>query len=420
MRDGSDLVVSDVEQAKVALSEVDWSFHPGPVLTRNELKPFNARKYHWYPATFVPQIPFTLIDVLTNPGATVYDPFSGIGTTHFQALSLSRYPLATEICRIAVDYTRCLTTLFSPSYRYIDIFDRIEEKFDRFDRGKDYTEDVPNRVLLDELRPWYSTDDFNELCYAFWLEEECSNKFENAMLRIAISDTLKTHCSQDRGWGCVADNMHPKEDQIKYKGAINGILSKARVLLTDLSDHVQERGSFYEKVYSSLESSETIFHEDVRECSEIESNSVDLVVTSPPYPEMTDYVAAQRLSYYWLGERVGLGDEFNEDMNTEIGARRKRSRKNSNQTYLEKMREANGSVVEKVAPSGYLCYVVPEINDEDDERKEIVQDVLMDLEERSGIERVDDYIRAIPPNRRAHNMKWTSLNQERISLFRKV
>lgn len=420
MGDGSDLVVSDVEQAKAALSDIDWSFHPGPVLAGDELKPFDARKYHWYPATFVPQIPFTLIDVLTSPGATVYDPFSGIGTTYFQALSLSRFPVATEICYTAVDYTRGLSTLFSPNYDKLKLFDKIDRKLDDFERRQDYHQEIPDRVLLEDLRPWYSSNDLNELCYAFSLADSSEDQFENAILRIAISDTLKTHCSQDRGWGCIADNMEPNEDQIKYKGALNGIRSKARVLLTDLQDHLQGMGEYYEEIYSNVESSDTVFHQGVEECSSIDPNSVDLVVTSPPYPEMTDYVAAQRLSYYWHGERVGLSDEFNDDMNSEIGARRKRSRKRSNQTYLEKMHDANQSIVDKVSPRGYICYVLPEIDDDDDERKEIVEQVLLDLEHRNEIERVDDYFRAIPSNRRAHNIKWTSLNQERISLFRKV
>ncbi|MEY7850913.1 DNA methyltransferase [Natrarchaeobius sp. A-rgal3] len=419
MSNGSESVVDDVKQAKAALSNIDWSFHPGPALSETELKPFNARKYHWYPATFVPEIPFTLIEILTSPGATVYDPFSGIGTTYFQALSLNRKPIGTDICKVAVDYTENLSTLFDPDCDHQKVLHSLEEKFDEYSDGVDYSTEVSDEILLDELRPWYSEPDFQKFCFLFQLEAANENRFEKAALRIAISDALKSHCSQNRGWGCVADNMHPKEEQIMDKRALSGVSSKLQVLLRDIDDHLATAGDYYDEIYSSIRDSQTIFHTDVREFTDIVDESVDLVVTSPPYPEMTDYVAAQRLSYYWLGEKVGLSDRFNNDMNTEIGARRKRSRGSSNREYLEMMYEANENIVSKVAEGGYLCYVLPEIDDDEDERKEIVSKVLTDIENRNEMSRIEDYMRVIPSNRRSHNIKWTSLNQERISLFRK-
>lgn len=419
MSNGTESVVDDVKQAKAALSNIDWSFHPGPALSESELKPFNARKYHWYPATFVPEIPFTLIEILTSPGATIYDPFSGIGTTYFQALSLNRIPIGTDICKVAVDYTENLSTLFDPDCDHQRILHSLDEKFNDYSEGTDYSTEVPEEILLEELRPWYSEPDFQKFCFLFQLEATSENQFEKAALRIAISDALKSHCSQNRGWGCIADNMHPKKEQIMDKRALSGVNSKVQVLLRDLDNHLATAGAYYEEIYSNVRDSQTIFHTDVREFDGIIDASVDLVVTSPPYPEMTDYVAAQRLSYYWLGEKVGLSDQFNDDMNTEIGARRKRSRRSSNREYLEMMYEANDNIVSKVSEGGYLCYVLPEINDDGDERKEVVSKVLADIEKRDGISRIEDYMRVIPSNRRSHNMKWTSLNQERISLFRK-
>jgi len=65
----------------------------------------------------------------------------------------------------------------------------------------------------------------------------------------------------------------------------------------------------------------TIIKGDIRNNDEIEEESIDLIVTSPPYPNMTDYVTSQRLSYYYLNL------ELKEDLNSEIGARIKRFKK---------------------------------------------------------------------------------------------
>ena len=58
-------------------------------------------------------------------------------------------------------------------------------------------------------------------------------------------------------------------------------------------------------------------------CENVPDNSVDLVITSPPYPNMTDYVTSQRLSYYFLG--LGLADKSRlKDLDLEIGPRIRR------------------------------------------------------------------------------------------------
>jgi DNA modification methylase len=51
-----------------------------------------------------------------------------------------------------------------------------------------------------------------------------------------------------------------------------------------------------------------LFEEDARECTSIPDQSVDLVITSPPYPNNFDYADATRLEMTFLGEVEGWGD----------------------------------------------------------------------------------------------------------------
>lgn len=120
-KEKGNLFVSDIYKAKAILKKVNWNFYQKATFFPYEIAPFNCRKYHWFPATFVPEIPFTLIEVLTLSDAVVYDPFGGIGTTYFQALLLNRRPLATEICKVAIEYMRSLFILFNPETN----FDRL-------------------------------------------------------------------------------------------------------------------------------------------------------------------------------------------------------------------------------------------------------------------------------------------------------
>jgi hypothetical protein len=50
-----------------------------------------------YRACFKPQLPAFFIERLTNPGETVYDPFSGRGTTAVQAALMGRGPVACDV-----------------------------------------------------------------------------------------------------------------------------------------------------------------------------------------------------------------------------------------------------------------------------------------------------------------------------------
>lgn len=52
----------------------------------------------------------------------------------------------------------------------------------------------------------------------------------------------------------------------------------------------------------------TLLNGDARKCEAIESGSIDLVVTSPPYPNNYDYADATRLEQTFLGEVTGWGD----------------------------------------------------------------------------------------------------------------
>src|ERR1700693_5347342 len=94
--------LNDIRKARATLKNINSDFSMRNTGNRDQLSPFDCLAYHWYPATFVPEIPFTLIEVLTKPGANVYDPFGGIGTTYFQALLLQRRPFTSEINAVAV------------------------------------------------------------------------------------------------------------------------------------------------------------------------------------------------------------------------------------------------------------------------------------------------------------------------------
>ncbi len=410
-------LVTDLQKSRSVLKNINWNFYQQSAFSPGEMRPFKSSAHHWCPATFVPEIPFTLIETLTLPNAVVYDPFGGIGTTYFQALILNRKPITTEICTISVKYMRSLFSLFNPELKISDIKKTIASIISSYKSDVDYANQVENATwFIGKLKPWYSPSTFNELVFLFLAENNCQDIPTKAAIWISISGILQTTCSQDRGWGCIADNVLPKPPKIKYKNALILFVGHVMKLLDDISEHLSRAMPGYLDIYRSLKNNQTIFHRDVREAKDIPNKSVDLVVTSPPYPNMTDYVTSRRLSYYFVGQ------EMTDDSRLEIGARIRRKRKDALIRYSEDMNLANKVIADKLKTNGYACYVMPIFssdNENNENRRKIVDDIMTKIE-GLGLEKEEEYERILPTLRRSHNAKWATLEKEKVYLYRKV
>lgn len=413
LMNSNNLFVNEVDKVINMCRNVNWDFSHKSYINSNEIAPFNCRKHHWYPATFVPELPFTLIEILTKPNAVIYDPFSGIGTTYFQSLILNRKPIATENCKIAINYMRSLHKLFNPNNNLYKVKEYLIKLNFNFYGDKDYTLNVPNHINVQALRPWYSARTFNQLCYLFQKEEESCDEIIKAAMRIGISSILVKASSQNRGWGYIADNVLPKQNDLKDKKALALFISTVNGLLDDIADHLKLVDSSYSQLYSEVLENDTIISGDVNECKQIKDGTIDAIITSPPYPNMADYVMSQRLSYYYMNYDIV------NDLDHEIGPRKKRRNKNSLSEYLIRMKDLNRTFYSKLKNGAYLCYVMPSFGESEKERKQIIDELMQDLLD-IGMIKVDEIVRLLPSKQRSHNVKWATLETEKIYIYRKV
>ncbi len=66
--------------------------------------------YYRYPARFSPVLARTIIELFTEPGDTVLDPFVGGGTSLVEARSLGRNGIGVDISSLAIFISRVKTT----------------------------------------------------------------------------------------------------------------------------------------------------------------------------------------------------------------------------------------------------------------------------------------------------------------------
>lgn len=410
--------VTPVDRASFILANINWNFSTPFSVGRSGLQFFDCRKYHWYPATFIPEIPYTLIEVLTSPGAVVYDPFAGIGTTLFQALLLGRCPIGSEICTVSVYLMKSFWTLLDPRTNLVQVVSDLRDIETSYDADIDYCRRLTrSEVLVDRLRPWFNPEPFNQLMYLRTHEDKLRSSAAKAAMRIALSATLKAVCAQDEGWGCIADNVLPKPPQLrKPRHALERFRRNINLLLRDIGlmqARLPELAKDFQRAHCV---DDQIKRFDVRDGEFPENESVDLVVTSPPYPNMTDYSTSQRLSYYLLGKDPG------QDLPEELGARRRRFTPGAIENYRTGMRRALEVICRKLKPGGYICLVMPKFNADNHNntvRKQVVQECLGFLY-TNGCTLEQELSRILPKRRRHHNQKWISLEKESIHVFRKL
>lgn len=100
------------------------------------------------------------------------------------------------------------------------------------------------------------------------------------------------------------------------------------------------------------------FRLDTGRCSDVlryhTDASVDVVITSPPYYGVTDYVRSQRLTFLWLDE------QFEPARQAESGARFKRRRSGSLADFLEEMSQSFLEIARVLRPRRHCAVMIGE------------------------------------------------------------
>lgn len=319
------------------LDRIDWDFPKAGTAVGS------VHSIHWFPGNYIPQIPAALIQVLSNPGDVVLDLFGGSGTTAIEALKLERNAIILDRVSACILITEAkLALLSSPLPR--DVYSNIlaELAFDHMCKSSQIG--INGEGSNSNLSLWYDQDTLSQLRYIWLLIEKQSPEVKKILL--AVFSNLLFTCASTNGsltasgkprrhhWGWVADNCRPKK--LIYHNAIELFREK----LIGLTEKMQHNISTVAKV----------LQQDARHMN-LDNDSIDLVVTSPPYAGVIDYTHANRLLYMWMGWTI------EDDRIDEIGARYRRNGKNALNEYMEDMRLCRDGI-HRVLKRGAHCAII--------------------------------------------------------------
>lgn len=398
----------DNSEIKKRLNSINWNFDFKINYGNDVLHPFNCRKYYSYPATFIPEIPYALIEILSKKGDVVLDPFGGIGTTFMQALTLERVPYSFDINPIATIVCNTLYKLFDPAVNKRTLKSQLLHLGEGYNESQDYSIDLsPQRK---ELVGWFEKNTFNEMAFLIQQFDRIQDKTVKEVMGLVLSSILVKLSSQNKGWAYIADNVKPKLDELKKKFVFEQYRISTKTLLNDVDEHAGRLPNTFEDFYAVVSNQPRVF-EDSLTNSTLRPNTVDLVVTSPPYPRMIDYVKSQRLSLDFFNKN------FRDYTEKEIGARYRRGSRDFLKCYENSIEKVNKKIVELLKDDGYLCVVLPDY-EAIDNRKEVIERVVEEYSEL-GLIKVFEIGRYIPSNKRTLSIQWATLVNERIYIFQK-
>jgi len=193
---------------------------------------------------------------------------------------------------------------------------------------------------------WYHPRVLQELG-ALWRLVNRYRGAEHILAAATFSASLLSVCRERRHWGYVCDNVTPKGSF--YKDAIEQYLT----LLLKFDAAYREREYAMQGQAQLIRP--RVYNMDAGEAiHQLVDRSITMVVTSPPYFGVSDYVKAQRLSLEWMGI------DTEPLRRREIGARSKRHRLLAVDEYKSELRELFAAIRTKLKRRGTCVVVIGE------------------------------------------------------------
>lgn len=235
-----------------------------------------------YRACFKPQLPRFFIERFTTPGERVYDPFMGRGTTLLESALLGRVPIGCDINPLSA--VLCL-----PRMKLIDASE-VEKRLHEIDLG--HADDVREDLLV-----FYHPDTLRELCSLreYFIQRAKQGMLDDtdAWIRMVATNRLTGHSPGFFSVYTLPPNqavsiasqirINEKRQQVPMRRDIRGIIiKKSNSLLKDLSGEEK-------KNLQRISKKATCITASCAETPNIPSDSVSLVVTSPPFLDIVQY-----------------------------------------------------------------------------------------------------------------------------------
>lgn len=257
------------------IEEWDFKEYPTKIYTHG---------FHMYPAMFIPQVARKLITEFSNEGEIVGDIFCGSGTTMVESSLLKRNSIGIELNPLAVLIARVKTTPIDPR----TLTDKLKSIVDRYRHLK--TAPAPS---FSNVEFWFGKKTIHDLSRLRQAIREVPEENIRDFFLVCLSEVVRVVSFTRHNEFKLFRAPNKLTDGFKPE-ALNEFVATCERNILSMKEYVRDR---------SPQAHARIIMGDSTADNGIPRDSIDFIITSPPYGDSRTTVAYgqfSRLSSQWL------------------------------------------------------------------------------------------------------------------------
>jgi len=361
--------------------------------------------YHNYPAMMIPQIANRLITFYGKKARTLFDPYCGTGTSLVEAGLSGIDAIGTDLNPMARLIAEAKTTIID-----LQILDLYLKEFNDFSFSLRFGIKGDKNIVAPDFKNidfWFKKDTKEKLSNIKYFINNVKDERIKKFFWVAFSETVR-ESSLTRNSEFKLYRMSEKQRE-KFNpdvfGIINVKLARNRI---GLKDYIERKITKTKTTIYDFDSSKSV--------EKIDKDSIDIIVTSPPYGDSRTTVAYgqfSRLSNQWLDfenasqvDNQLMGGQAKSIKKTGINiidetvekvANKDEKRAKEVYSFYEDYSKSIANVSSVIKRNGYACYVVGNRRVKDTTLP--TDEITKCLFQKYGFEYKNTFIRNIPNKR---------------------
>ena len=256
--------------------------------TKRQNTRYSVHGVHEYKGKFNPQVVRALFNIYgIGRDSIVLDPFCGSGTTLVEAAHLGIQGIGTDINPLAVFIANTKLKCLNVQWEI------LEKEFQQLIRNfslerNSFNKITENTERISYLRKWFSEEILIDIECLRILSSNLLNSKD--LVLVIVSNLLRDYSFQE-----------PKDLRVRRRKSplpsvplFEELQSRMRSVIVSIKD--------FQNKFGAINSDNLAINIDINQVDndQIDEQTIDFAITSPPYATALPYIDTQRLSLVWL------------------------------------------------------------------------------------------------------------------------
>ena len=256
----------------------EWTF-------KNRKKNILTHSIHKYPAIYLPEVAKKIIEMYSNENDVVLDIFSGSGTGILEALSCRRYGIGIELNPLA--HFISINKIYDFDIKSLE--NSVEDLFNCINMDIVY-----EIISFENIEFWFDKETIKSISIYLSYIKKYDNKIRD-FFKICLSEIIRniSFCNHG-GFKMHKDKKKidtSKYDLIMFLDVIKPVILRNLEMYKNYNFFLKSNGlQEYARKSKIYHHDTTVKHDDILD------ESVDLIITSPPYGDSKTTVAYGQFS----------------------------------------------------------------------------------------------------------------------------